>query len=275
MNIKYIICATLLIICYSCKNDLINISYPEFYRGYNKVILMIDNDQLDAAIRSFDSLSSGVPHIPSSTLFRMARACAEEGQCDLAAEYLKRSLINGKEYGKGMGTYKTIVPCPEETAVVLEEEANIHAQYFNYRYKTMIDSMYKADQHARSNESFEVAMAVDSLNMFKLLELIEQYGYPGEKTIGHDSAFNAFIMLLHMDRDKNNKVFRPILEKAYNDGYLWPSGLAWIVDRRRSWSEDRLEPYYYHMPSRIYDQFSKAQKEEINRRRDSIGLEPK
>lgn len=81
------------------------------------------------------------------------------------------------------------------------------------------------------------AIMVDSLNMQSLLKLINKYGYPSEKIIGKASAFNAYIMLLHMDRDENNIVFKSILDKAYNDGYHWPRGLAWIVDRRRYWEK--------------------------------------
>lgn len=56
---------------------------------------------------------------------------------------------------------------------------------------------------------------------------------------------------------------------------LWPNGYAWIVDRRRSWGEYELEPYYYHMPSQNYSSFSEEQKKIIDMRRDSLGLRPK
>lgn len=77
------------------------------------------------------------------------------------------------------------------------------------------------------------------------------------------------------DRDNQNEIFKPILDEAYNSGQLWPRGYAWIVDRRRAWGDEELEPYYDHMPSKKYDNFNMEQINEVNRRRDSIGLGPK
>ena len=259
----------------SCKGEDPNISYPEFYKGYHEINTLINNDQLKVAMVKFDSLSTRVPHVPSSYYFRMARACAEKGKCKQAALYLKESLINGQEYGKGVGLHKTIELCQDEINNVLSTEIEIHKEHFNFEYKALIDSMLVYDQKARNESNYEQVRIVDSLNMNTLLLNIEKYGYPSEMLIGHESAFNAFILILHMDRDKGNKIFGPILWKAYHNGQIWPRGLAWIVDRRRSWSDNRLEPYYYHMPSKKFDDLSFEQLEEINRRRDSIGLKPK
>lgn len=256
------------------KNEK-QISYPEYYRNFHQIQDYLEAGNIKLAVSKFDILSNRIPHIPSSHLFKMARVCAEQNFCELSAKYLLKSLQNGKEYGKGMGTNKTIDHCILEISEVLEQEFAIHKQHFNFEYKTQIDSMFTADQKARSASDYESISMVDSMNMYTLLAQIEKFGFPGEKIIGHESAFNAFIILLHMDRDKKNKVFKPILEQAYHDGQLWPRGYAWIVDRRRAWGDDEIEPYYHHMPSDKFDTFSLDQKNEINRRRDSIGLEPK
>jgi len=258
----------------SCQNEE-QITYPEYYRNFNKISEYLNSGQIEIAIAKFDSLSAKIPHVPSSHLFKMSRICSENNLCDLSAKYLKKSIKNGKEYGKGIGQYKTIDQCSKEIESVLKMESEIHKQKFNFYYKAQIDSMFQADQKARNESDYETLKVVDSLNMLTLMNQIEKYGYPGEKSIGHESAFNAFIMLLHMDRDKQNKIFKPILDEAYNSGQLWPRGYAWIVDRRRAWGDEELEPYYYHMPSKKYDNFNMEQINEVNRRRDSIGLEPK
>lgn len=270
-NIK---CLVLLIFIVSCQNEK-HISYPEYYRNFNQINEYLNSGKINLAISTFDSISAKIPHVPSNHLFKMARICAEQNLCESAAKYLKKSLQNGQEYGKGIGTYKTIEGCKLEISEVLKQEAEIHKQYFNFQLKNQIDSMFQADQKARTESDYEAMKIIDSVNMITLLKQIKKYGYPGEKLIGHESAFNAFIMVLHLDRDKNNKIFKPILDKAYNDGQLWPLEYAWIVDRRRAWGDDELEPYYYHMPSKVYDNFNLEQINEINRRRDSIGLEPK
>ncbi len=135
--------------------------------------------------------------------------------------------------------------------------------------------MHIQDQSIRFSNDFEQMRIGDSVNMEIMLSLIEKYGYPSERLIGHRGAFNAFIILLHMDRDTNNLIFGPTLHQAYSEGNLSLNGYAWIVNRRRSWGEHELEPYYYHMPSQNYAFFSEEQKKIIDIRRDSLGLRPK
>jgi len=270
-KLKFLIIGALLIGCESEEQ----LSYPEYYRNFNQVSEYLNSGEIELALLKFDSISAKIPHIPSSHLFKVARICANQNYCDLAAKYLKQSLINGQEYGKGIGVYKTIETCEPEIAKILKQEPEIHQKRFNFEYKKQIDSMFNEDQKVRNNSVFDKMTVIDSLNMISLLSKIEKFGYPGEKLIGHASAFNAFILILHMDRDKNNKIFKPILEKAYNNGQIWPSGYAWIIDRRRAWGDEKLEPYYYHMPSREFDSFNQVKIDEINRRRDSIGLELK
>ena len=79
--------------------------------------------------------------------------------------------------------------------------------------------------------------------------------------------------MLHVDRDLDNIKLDPILDDAFNDGYLDLIGYAWIVDRRRIWGPNKTKPYYYHMRSEHYDNLTKNEIVEINRRRDSIGLD--
>lgn len=272
--IKKCIYLILLLVIISCQYEE-QISYPEYYRNFNKINEYLNSGDIEIAIVKFDSLCTKIPHVPSSHLFKVARICSENNLCDLSAKYLKKSIQNGQEYGKGIGRYKTIEHCKNEIDNVLKKEPEIHRQNFNFNYKAQVDSMFQADQKARTESDYETMKVVDSLNMLTLLQLVESYGYPGEKIIGHESAFNAFILLLHMDRDKKNKIFKSILDEGYNSGQLLPRGYAWIIDRRRAWGEDKLEPYYYHMPSKEYDNFNMEQINEINRRRDSIGLEPK
>lgn len=266
-----------IILCFiSCKNEKTNfISYPEFYRNYNQVKSLIKENQIEEAINKFDSISSRIPHVPSNFYYRLARACAETERCELAKKYLELSLINGQEYGKGIGKNDILGFCNGELNKIVAKEKEIHSKIFNYQYKSIMDSIFQKDQESRTNSDYNQMRITDSLNMKTILGLIDTYGYPHEKIIGEASAFQSFVILLHMDRDQGNKVFKPILDKAYNEGYLSPIGLAWIEDRRRNWGPNKLEPYYYHMPSGNYNSFTNEQIEEINRRRDSIGLSPK
>lgn len=272
LTVLYLLSTVLLF----CQNDLkIKIDYPTYYRTFNKISDLLEQGEFEKVVTKFDSIVVLVKRVPSAHYFKMARISAEQNHCELTKKYLLKSLQNGEEYGKGIRKHKTITGCESIVNELLLQEKTIHDAHFNYIYKAKIDSMLIEDQAVRGNGKFERMGQVDSMNMEMLLRLIEIYGYPSENIIGNKSAFNAYIMLLHMDRDLENKVFGPILNKAYNDGYLWPSGYAWIIDRRRKGGKKTVEPYFYHMPSPNYNSFSEEHKLVIDNRRDSIGLRPK
>ena len=268
-NFKYLV---FILFFLGCSGEQ-TMTYPEYYRAYNEIKDQIEVGEIDLAISNFENIFSKVQHIPSNDLFRIARACANNNDCKIAKKYLKVAIENGHEYGKASGQNKTIVNCSNEINQVLKSEADIHGKYFDYEYKELIDSMFKEDQKTRMESDYKKMRIIDSVNMEILLSKIENIGFPSEKLVGHITASRAFIIILHMDRDKNNKVFKPVLDKAYNDGFISPRSYAWIVDRRRAWGEDKLEPFYYQMPSKKFKTFNQNQIDEINKRRDSIGFE--
>jgi hypothetical protein len=252
---------------FSCrvKKNVSYMSYPEFYRTYNLAENYFDRNKLDEGMVLFDSISLRVPHIPSSYFIRIAQEYTRKKNCESAAYYFKKAIENGQEYKR---QNDQIYGCKTAIDSILKFKTAIHNKLFNHVFKARIDSMLKYDQNARQDNNFEKSKFVDSTNMESMLELIHKYGYPSEKIIGSESAFNAFIILLHMDRDTNNIIFKPILDKAYHDGFLSPIGLSWIVDRRRV----DMEPYYYHF---FEKKLSAEELIEVNRRRDSIGLTPR
>ncbi len=160
--------------------------------------------------------------------------------------------------------------CPELSNISYENPK------FDSDYRDAILEMIEVDQAARTGKGGETQPihVVDSLNIQKLLSLIDEKGYPNPKNVGHIAAGNAFIIMLHFDSDIGNKKLKPIIDKAYNDGFIAPSQYAWIIDRRRNWGPEKLDPYYYQLPIHKYFDLSIEEIAEIDKRRDSIGLKP-
>ena len=274
MRYRFYFLMIVLVGIFSCNiNPKDNITYPEYYKLKRKISKVMEDGDLDIGILKFDSLIAKVPFVPSFDYFRMAKFCAEKGRCDMAVKYLELSFRNGHEYDEVVNSINQLSSCMLKLKDLIFKESSIHQKYFNFEYKTIIDSMFMVDQNAREGKGNAIG-DTDSLNFMLLLDLIKRYGYPSEQLIGSSSAFNAYIMLLHMDRDLDNVKLKPILDDAFNHGYLDPTGYAWIVDRRRIWGPKKIEPYYYHMRSEHYDDLTKNEIIEINRRRDSIGLGP-
>lgn len=261
----------------SCSQDKLTsqkrISYPEFYHGCNQVKVYLDQGQLELAMKRFDEIATQVPNVPSRYYYTLAHKAAENERCTQAAKYLKKAIINGSEYGGHKSEFEKI-PCNAETSNILAKENEIHAKYFNYEYKSTIDSMYARDLKIRALNDASIIAQHDSTNMAKLMELYNNYGYPGEKIVGSISAKSANILLLITDPNNSRNNILSIFKKAYNDGHLTARTYAGLSDRKRSRGVNYTAPYYYEMPTSDYKDMLEIEKAEIDRRRDSIGLAP-
>jgi hypothetical protein len=273
MRYRFYFLMTFLFGIFSCSDSQTNrITYPEYYKSTTKIFKLMEDGDLDIGILKFDSLIEKIPFVPSSDYFKMAKFCAEKGRCDRALKYLELSFLNGHEYDHSISPLNETSSCRLKVKDLISKESSIHQKYFNFEYKAIIDSMFSVDQNAREGKVNDIG-DIDSLNFIALLYLIDKFGFPSEYLIGSTSAFNAYILMLHMDKDLDNIKLKPILDNAFDEGYIGPIGYAWIVDRRRIWGPKKIEPYYYHMRSEYYDNLSKNEIIEINRRRDSIGLD--
>ena len=275
----YILLIGLILILSGCKTEQVSqsntLTYPEFYRGCNQVKAYLDQNELEIAMKYFDSIAAQVPHVPSQFYYTLAQKAGTAVKCELAVKYLKLAIENGKEYSTNKSNVQKINKCGVALKAVVAMEKEIHDRTFNYNYKAKIDSMFHADKVFRSGDSFENLKMHDSLNKKLLIELYDQYGYPHEKLIGSVSASNARILMLNTDPDKGNDIFLPWFKEAYYKGYISARHYAGFTDRRLTRGIDYTAPYYYEKPSHDYPLMIEVERAEIDRRRDSIGLAPK
>jgi len=219
-----------------------------------------------------DSLESMFPNIRSIHYFELAFLASMKKKCDVAEKYLIKALESGFEYGKGMLPNKTLMNCVEMKKRVLGEYNT--EDRFNQEYRKKLAQMIIDDQNFRTGGDTSLNYDVDSVNMIKLLDLINQFGFPDEKKVGYVGYESAFFIILHMDQDLDNKILGSILRTALEHGELTPSWYAWVVDRRRAWGPKKLRPYYYKLPHKSLDSLTRQEVEVVNLRRDSIGLRP-
>ncbi len=183
--------------------------------------------------------------------------------------------------------------------IILKSEIEKRKMNLDSDYLKEINKLFKKDQRSRSSRNMkiqqkyanciskgdcdEVRMSkyrralnewnkTDSLNIYRLISLIETKGFPSENKVGEDGYFKAHIILLHFDRDSNNVLLGPILDSALYRGKLKPRDYAWIIDRR-SMSATK-QPVYYYIQSPGYEKLSPQEKENIDIQRSRIGLLP-
>lgn len=250
----------------SCQKDSKSY-YPDYYRTYNQVRKLQSEGKWQEAISTFQRAERLVEFVPPDHFIAARNIAIALNDCDLAKSYYQKAVNQGYDF-------EQFKYSGEKCAEISDQ--SYEAPEFDTEYRNAILQMIEADQAARTVKGGDARPlhVIDSLNIHQLLSLIDEKGYPNPKIVGHTAAGDAFILLLHFDSDIGNKILKPIIDKAYNDGFIAPSQYAWIIDRRRNWGPEKLDPHYYQLPTHKYFDLSKEEIAEIDNRRDSIGLKP-
>jgi len=250
----------------SCQKESKS-NYPEYYRTYNQVLKLHSQGDLQGAINNFQRAERLVSFVPPDHFIKARNIAIESKDCDLAKLYYQKAVNQGYEFEQ-FRINSEICPALNDLTFV--------APQYDTEYRNAILEMIEADQAVRTgtgSDPLPIQM-VDSVNITRLLSLIERKGFPNPKIVGHSAAGRAFIIMLHFDSDIGNKKLKPIMDQAYEDGLMAPSQYAWIIDRRRNWGPEKLDPYYYQLPTEKYFEMTEEQTALIDKRRDSIGLKP-
>lgn len=118
-------------------------------------------------------------------------------------------------------------------------------------------------------------MITDSLNLKRVMAIIDQYGYPGKTLVGEQISHAAFLVLQHADLEVQEE-YLPLLKEATEQGELRKSFLPLMIDRIRV-RKDQPQLYgtqfFYNEKGEI-DFFPIEDKEDLDKRRAEMGLGP-
>lgn len=76
------------------------------------------------------------------------------------------------------------------------------------------------------------SIRTDSLNLVKIEEILQVYGYPGKSKVGEIEGSTAWLVIQHAPLEKQLQYF-PIIEEAMQKGELSKSNWALLLDRIR------------------------------------------
>ena len=114
---------------------------------------------------------------------------------------------------------------------------------------------------------------VDSLNLIRIKEIIEENGYPGKSLVG-DQSSTAWLVIQHADL-KTQEEYLPVLQDAADKGELSRSSFALLVDRvRMRKGEKQLYGSQIQMNNGKYEIYPIEDESNVNRRRAEVGLGP-
>lgn len=133
---------------------------------------------------------------------------------------------------------------------------------------------YGADS-PQYNELWKQQGEIDKKNIGRLIEIIQQYGWPSRSLVGGLASGGAFLVLQHSELTLQKK-FLPILREATAQGEFLHQSLALLEDRILS-CEDKPQIYGSQL---YYDEKGKLalwpieNESGVDERRAAVGLEP-
>lgn len=255
--------------------------YIDYYNLVNKANEHWHHKDPKLALAAYQEGFRKVDYVHSFNYAKAARLTASLKKYQLTETYIveaiKRGFPSDFIYQKAFNKFR-------KTAVFKSLEKQIH-QYqqehestINLVYKHKIDSLHFIDQHQlRGNlkvKGFDLDTTLaysDDSNFNYLLELIDQYGFPSEQTIGYKGYRKAWVIIHHNARLPKNHVYHSMLLEALKKGAYQPENYCWVIDQGQELKGAPLIYFHWDVAKDVED-LTKAEKLEIDARREKVGM---
>lgn len=173
-------------------------------------------------------------------VLKFAETCERLEKRKQALKYLELAFSNGVSINTIQENKAFTNLLSSKDGVKLTENYNgIRREYMasvNLELRSELQQMMALDRRYRSNKpNWEKQDSIDEINTIRLIEIFEEYGYPNEKVIGHNSIDKKLVtidpMLLHTKDSIRINYFVPKLFEFIKKGTCSPNTLAMIVDQ--------------------------------------------
>lgn len=242
----------------------------EFYFEANTARKLANAGKIDSAIATYENAFKKVDYVFITYLEKVKRL-AELNNDTIRVEKYTRQII---EQSKGTNPkLKAII----DSLIIVDQKVRTGKSSRKSRYYAKC--IYKkrncnvnSKRYKESKKWYDNWEKTDSLNTDYLLKLFKQYGFIGEELVGVDRYIDVWVILLHYDRDTNNTVLEPILEKAREEGKILPDEMAMIIDRHLG-NKYTIQKYWtWPCIEKEKLQFTEADIPKIIKLRESIGI---
>lgn len=142
--------------------------------------------------------------------------------------------------------------------------------------KRQLELIYERDQKTRAGDSIHLMHFYDSCNQVFVISLINMYGWPGKSFIGDRGNYTVWLVIQHAELETQEK-YLPLLSGSVEIGESQPSHLAMLQDRvlmRKGLPQLFGSQVIFNDISGEPEFYQIADEENVNRRRQSLGMEP-
>lgn len=140
------------------------------------------------------------------------------------------------------------------------------------KIKELLEKVYEHDLEIRKDWKISKEdEIVDFHNLEIVVNILEKCGMPSKSVVGSDGLKAIFLAIHHHKTNFYSKKYLPLFKKAAERGEFDQSTIALLVDRILM--NDNL-PQIYGTQVMGNSLYKLSDPENVNRRRDSVGLEP-
>ena len=180
-----------------------------------------------------------------STL-RMAACAYQAKEENLFIEQLDKAIaINWdgtRQIFYNNSEFQFLIATPFEKALMDRWSKAAEESGINLELRNELAQIRELDQEQRQyvralewgSSAMDSIMAIqsrnDSINTDKIIDIIEEYGYPGRSLVGPDQASTAFLVIQHANLEIQEK-YLPLLKAAAEADELSWSSVALLIDR--------------------------------------------
>lgn len=140
--------------------------------------------------------------------------------------YLKETAFEGMV----VNAYQEAAIASGVDLELMEEFETIRYEDQRYRQEMRDVSEQYGRQSTQMDSLWTLQNLADSLNTLRIIEVIEERGYPGKSVVGPGMASTAFLVIQHADLEIQEKYLKVITDAADAGEVNW-SSVALLVDR--------------------------------------------
>ena len=168
---------------------------------------------------------------------------------------------------------------------------NIDSSKLNKPLMLTLDTIYKADQGGRYrvqdlskakataaqvDSAIKAAHIADSLNIIKVTQIIDKYGWLGPQDVGMNGSQALFLVIQHANLATQQK-YLPMIRTAVKDGKTLSSNLALLEDRvnmREGKNQVYGSQVFRNKSTGKMCFYPIADPDHVDERRKTMGLQP-
>lgn len=220
--------------------------YSNYYRKCNAAdslsYLGLNQDAFNLLTDAFQS----VDYVHSDKLKKAYHLAIQLKHYEQAAQFGKRIIINSGRKGRIHNKSSEFKASHHYQS--LKDSIDVYIQQFNDRinhdYINIIDSLYYIDQRIiRKNRSVrgryridrknlpENKFDLDSSNWALLSKLIDSLGFPSEQNVGSRAYSDAWIIIHHNLRLKENESYHPRIFEFIKQGKYLPENFSFWYEQ--------------------------------------------